>query len=118
MFDFCFRGTGKKGKVAFRKAFGQLKDLRSFLHGKPLLALTATADGKLRKELCRNLSMKNVNEVVISPNRDNIRFTFKQADKNLACFDWIVSMLKEEKEKSPLFHTVSDILLILETLLM
>jgi len=76
-----FRGKGKKGKAAFRQAFGQVKDLRSFLGNKPLLALTATADSQMRKRLSSYLALKNAKEVVISPNNENIRYTVLEADK-------------------------------------
>lgn len=38
------RGTGKKGKAAFRQAFGQVKDF---------LDLTAAADKDMRQRLCK-----------------------------------------------------------------
>ena len=49
---FCQRGLGKKGKAAFREAFGRVAELRSCLEsGTPLLALTATANKEMRKIL-------------------------------------------------------------------
>ena len=116
-----FRGTGKKGKAAFRQAFGQVKDLGSLLGKKPALALTATADKAMRQRLCKLLGFHKHVEVLISPNKENIRFTLLEADKNLDCFNWIVELLRMKKKDSPFSiifcHTVSDIALVLSTLL-
>lgn len=115
------RGIGNKGKAAFRKAFGQVKDLRSFLGKKPVLALTATADKAMRQRLCKLLGFKGHKEVVISPNKENIRFTVVEADKSLDCLNWLVALLKTKGEESPFCiifcHTVSDIVLVLSVLL-
>ena len=114
-----FRGTGKKGKAAFRQAFGHIKDLRSFLGNKPVLGLTATADKSMRRQLCKHLNLKGHKEILISPNRQNIRFTVANADKNLSCFDWLITILKSQKEDAPFTiifcHTVSDIVLVLSS---
>lgn len=90
-------GTGKKGKAAFRQAFGQVKDLRSFLGRKPVLALTATADKDMRKRLCKLLGFKDHKKVLISPNKENIRFTVTEADKRFSCLDWLVALLKSKR---------------------
>jgi len=114
---FYFRGTGKKGKAAFRQAFGQVRDLRSLLGKKPVLALTATADKSMRNRLCKLLGFQHHVEVLISPNRENIRFSVVEADTNLNCLNWMVELLRTKKEESPFIiifcHTVSDIVLIL-----
>lgn len=119
---FFDRGKAKKGKAAFRAAFGQVKDLRSFLGKKPLLAITATADCDMRKRLCSYLALKNPKQVVISPNNDNIRYTVLAADKQLGCFNWLVELMKKEKLNTPhtiiFCHTVSDIVTIFSMLLM
>ncbi len=117
-----FRGRGKKGKAAFRQAFGKVKDLRSFVGNTAMLALTATADKSMRKRLCKLLGFRDHREIVISPNRDNIRFTVLECDKTLNCFDWLVDILKKERVNAPqtivFCHTVNDIVLVLSTLLM
>ena len=87
-----------------------------------MLALTATADKDMRKRLCKLLGFKDHKEVLISPNKENIRFTVTEADKRLSCLDWLVALLKSKREDSPFAiifcHTVSDIVLGLSTLLM
>ena len=55
--------------------------------------------------------------IVVSPNRDNIRFTVLKADKDLHCFEWVISMIKEKKSETPytiiFCKTVNDIVLVL-----
>lgn len=86
-----------------------------------MLGLTATADKYMRQKLCKLLNLKGHKEILISPNRQNIRFTVANADKNLSCFDWLVSILKSLKGDAPytitICHTVSDIVLVLSSLM-
>jgi ATP-dependent DNA helicase RecQ len=86
-----------------------------------VLGLTATADKYVRQKLCKLLNLKGHKEIIISPNRQNIRFTVANADKNLSCFDWLVSVLKSLKGDAPytiiFCHTVSDIVLVLSSLM-
>ena len=90
---FCQRGFGKKGKAAFREAFGRVAELRSCLEsGTPLLALTATANKEMRNRLIKCLGMKSGDIIIVSPNKDNIRFTVLQADKQFLCFNWLLSL--------------------------
>ena len=116
---FFLRGIGKKGKAAFREAFGRVSELRSCLKsGTPVLGLTATANKKMRERLIKYLGMKStLDPVIVSPNKDNIRFTVLQADKQLQCFDWLLSLLKEKKGDTPFTiifcKTVNDIVSLL-----
>ena len=76
----------------------------------------------MRQRLCKLLGFRDYKVVLISPNKENIRFTVAEADRNLYCLDWLVSLLKSKREQSPFCiifcHTVSDIVLVLSTLLM
>lgn len=118
------RGTSKKGQVAFREAFGRVSELRSFLPtGTPVLDLTATASKEMRTRLAKFIGIsRNHFEVVVSPNKDNIRFTVVQASKSLDCFKWLVEMIKTDKEHTPytiiFCQVVNDIVSILSYLLM
>jgi hypothetical protein len=118
------RGTSKKGQAAFREAFGRVAELRSFLRGgTPILALTATASKEMRKRLAKFIGIsRNCFEVVVSPNKDNIRFTVVQTSDSLDCFGWLVEMLKRDKERTPLTiifcQVVNDIVTILSYLLL
>ncbi|XP_068671112.1 ATP-dependent DNA helicase RecQ-like [Montipora foliosa] len=114
-------GIGKKGKKAFREAFGRLNEMRSFLGEVPVLCITATADIGMRRRLINYLSMPNPHKVILSPNKDNIRFSVNRADKELNCLNWIVKMLEKEREHCPygiiFCQTVNDIALVLSYLL-
>lgn len=93
-------GNRKERKAAFREAFGRVLELRSLMkNGTPsVLGLTATANKDMRDRLIKYLGMKsNLKPIVVSPNKDNIRFTVLKADKSMHCFDWLVEVLKEKK---------------------
>ena len=87
-----------------------------------MLALSATADKSMRQRLCKLLGFKGHKELVISPNKENIRFSVMECDKTFNCFNWLVDMLKEKKADAPhtiiFCHTVNDIVLVLSTLFM
>ena len=91
---------------------------------KPVLALTATADKSLRQRLCNLLGFKGhtCKQLIISPNKEKLRFSVIEGDKSLSCFDWLVDLIKEKKVQTP--HTIifcqkiSDIVMVFSTLLM
>ncbi|XP_068720435.1 ATP-dependent DNA helicase RecQ-like [Montipora capricornis] len=112
-------GSGKKGKAAFREAFGRVSELRSCLKsGTPVLGLTATANKELRDRLIKCLGIRSpLGPIIVSPNKDNIRFTVAQADKKLYCFNWLLQLLREKKGDAPFTiifcKTVNDIVSLL-----
>ena len=78
---FCQRGLGKKGKAAFREAFGQVAELRSCLEsGTPLLALTATAHKEMRNRLIKCLGMKSGVSLLSAPTRITDLLSCKQTN--------------------------------------
>ena len=95
--------------------------MRSFLGEVPVLCITATADRGMRRRLINYLSMRNPHKVILSPNKDNIRFSVNRADKELNCLNWIGKMLEKEREHCPygiiFCQTVNDIALVLSYLL-
>ena len=112
------RGLGKKGKAAFREAFGRVSELRSCLEtDMPLLGLTATANKEMQERLTKCLGLKRSDLITVSPNKDNIRFSVLQADKQFRCFNWLLSLLRIEKESTPFTiifcKTVNDIVSLL-----
>ena len=69
------------------------------------------------------LGMKKTSSpIVVSPNKDNIRFSVHQADSDLSCLNWLVSMIEKQKDLTPytiiFCQTVNDIVCILSFLLM
>ncbi|KAI8514619.1 hypothetical protein Bbelb_072100 [Branchiostoma belcheri] len=102
-------GMAKKGVKAFRQCFGRIAGLRSLCRcGTPLLALTASADAKARKDIVHLLKLKkDATYVEASPNKPNIRLscvTVKAED--FSCFDWIVRGLREKA----MLHPKKDLL--------
>ena len=75
--------------------------MRSFLGKVPVLYITATADRGMRTRLANYLALSNPYTVILSPNKDHIRFSVTQADKELCCSNWVVTMLRKEKKDSP-----------------
>lgn len=57
----------------FRGAYGQIGNLRGFVHC-PVLCLTATAGIKTRREIMKSLHMRNVKVVKLSPDKPNCKF--------------------------------------------
>ncbi len=59
--------------------------------------------------------------IVVSPNKNNIRFTIVKADKHLNSLNWLVEMIKDKKEQTPFTlifcHVVNDIVFIMSFLL-
>jgi len=98
--------------------------MRSFLGKVPVLCITATADRGMRTRLANYLALCNPYKVILSPNKDNIdniRFSVTQADKELCCLNWVVTMLRKERKDCPyaiiFCQMVNDIALILSYLL-
>ena len=62
----------KKQQNPFREAFGRIKDMRSFLPGIPLLALTASVQVNERSKLIKACGIIQPVIVDVSPNKENI----------------------------------------------
>ena len=121
-FLLSFRGTGNKCRGAFREAFGRVGELRSYIpEGTPVLGLTATASKRMRQKLVKFLGMQKGETITVSPNKNNIRFTVLKASPTLDCFDWLVTLILNEKERTPFTiifcQTVNDIVTVLSYLL-
>jgi ATP-dependent DNA helicase RecQ len=118
------RGTSRKGQAAFREAFSRVSELRFFLpRGTPALALTATADEDMRKRLAKFIGFPRDHfRIIVSPNKNNIRFTIIKADKHLNCLNWLVEIIRDKKEHTPFTlmfcQVVNDIVFIMSCLLM
>ena len=88
----------------------------------PVLALTATANKEMHNRLAKYLGMKRIEHIVISPNKNNLRFTVLRADKQLHCFDWLIHLMLERKGETPFTiifcRTVNDIVSLLTHFLM
>jgi superfamily II DNA helicase RecQ len=97
---FLFRGQNdkKEKRLAFRECFGRLGELRSILPGAPVLALTATAAKKIKKNVIESLSLKKYMVLIdVNPNRPNIYLSVRKISNDLnSSFQWLVEKLKKE----------------------
>lgn len=67
-------------RLAFRMWYSRLNELRSITDGVPFMALTATATTVTKRKIFSLLEMKNPNEVVTSPDRNNISFVVQKME--------------------------------------
>jgi superfamily II DNA helicase RecQ len=76
----------------------------------------------MRKRLVKFIGFKDYCKVIVSPNKNNIRFNIIKADSTLKCLNWLVEMMKEKNEQMPFTlifcQVVNDIVFILSYLLM
>ncbi|KAK0155237.1 Werner syndrome ATP-dependent helicase [Merluccius polli] len=86
-------GKAAKGRKAFRESFARLGELRAIVKpGTPVLALTASADLLSRNIVSKQLHFQNPNNIIVSPNRPNIRLAVRRlTTDSLDCFDWLVN---------------------------
>ncbi|XP_051804193.1 probable ATP-dependent DNA helicase RecS isoform X1 [Acanthochromis polyacanthus] len=92
-------GNAGRGQKAFRESFARLGELRAIVKpGTPVLALTASADLHSRDIVRRRLHFQNAVNIIVSPNRPNIRLAVRRlVTDSLDCFDWLVKNLKERR---------------------
>ncbi|XP_078353782.1 ATP-dependent DNA helicase RecQ-like [Oculina patagonica] len=115
---------GKK-KDPFRGAFSKVKDLRFFITGTPMLALTASVRLKDRASLWKACGMVRPLVVDVSPNKDNIFLGFETIEEEKEALNrlkWIATMVAEEGERMPqtiiFCKTFNDIAKVISFLLM
>ena len=99
-----FRGErGSSKKNPFRKWCGAVGEIRSLLpQGVPMLALTATASAGTRKKIIEMLSLHKSVQIVVSPNRDNIKLYLQKVTNEISDnFMWLVHELEQKQIKCP-----------------
>ena len=109
-------------KNAFRKAYGELSSLRSFLKpGTPMLALTATVEQRNREALTKLLGMNSLEIIDVSINNENIRFSVQAVKKGLGCLNWLVEEISVNQDATPksiiFCRSINDVSLVLSYLL-
>lgn len=97
------KGNAKEKKAAFRQSFFRLGEVRSLLPaGCPVLALTATATAEVRKDTIEGLGLKpDTHQITVSPDRANIYLYKTKVNKTLDCFQWLVDILRDERNTTP-----------------
>ena len=95
------RGNGKKDP--FRKWCGAVGEIRSLLpQGLPMLALTAIASAGTRNKVIEMLSLNKSVQIVVSPNRDNIKLYLEKVKNDISDnFMWLVNELEQKQLDCP-----------------
>ncbi|MCH7568395.1 MAG: RecQ family ATP-dependent DNA helicase [Nanoarchaeota archaeon] len=88
----------------FRKDYRNLKFLKTFFPNVPIIALTATATLKVRKDILKQLSLINPQIFISSFNRENLNLIIMQK-KNT--FNKILSLIKKHKNESVIIYCFS-----------
>ncbi|CAH3132029.1 unnamed protein product, partial [Porites lobata] len=116
----------KKQQNPFREAFGRIKDMRSFLLGIPLLALTASVQVNERSKLIKACGIIQPVIVDVSPNKENITYNFMAVLKEketVSHLRWITEMViknngKDTPQTIVFCNTFNDISAVLRYLLL
>ena len=99
-----FRGESTDNKKdPFRKWCGRVGEIRSLRpQGVPLLALTATATAATRKRIMQRLSFRQGIEIIISPNRKNVKLVIRKVTSDIVCnFSWLVEEVSMKGVECP-----------------
>ncbi|MFY9476814.1 MAG: RecQ family ATP-dependent DNA helicase, partial [Aquabacterium sp.] len=88
----------------FRPEYRRLAELRDILPGVPILALTATATGRVREDILRQLRLKNPAVYVASFNRPNL--TYRVLPKNKA-YEQVYEYLQSHPQESGIIYCQS-----------
>lgn len=80
-----------------------------------MLALTATADTTTQEVICKTLVMKNPKRILVTPHRENLRFSVCKYSKQdiHQGLDWLVDLTKEYGKETPktiiFCNTISEV---------
>ncbi|HZH34291.1 MAG TPA: DNA helicase RecQ [Pyrinomonadaceae bacterium] len=88
----------------FRPEYMQLAKLKNHFPGVPLIALTATADKLVRKDIIERLNVRNAEQFVSSFNRPNI---FYRVEQKRNSFARLVEYLETRREESGIVYCLS-----------
>lgn len=88
----------------FRPEYIQLGKLKRYFPEIPVIALTATADKLVRKDIIERLNFKDYELFISSFNRPNIYYEVKQKRKS---YDQLLDFLAERKDESGIIYCLS-----------
>ena len=88
----------------FRPDYLALGVARAQLGEPRTLALTATADATVRRDILARLGISGANEVVTSFDRPNLRFAAQQMDAPADRLDWLVRYARERDGQSGIVY--------------
>jgi len=85
----------------FRSDYMNLGSLRDLLPETPIMALTATADERVREDIIRNLKLSDALELVSSFDRANIRYEIRPKDNSIK---QLLDFIKEHKGETGIVY--------------
>ncbi len=85
----------------FRPDYKRLKSLKGLTRGAPLIALTATATNKVKKDIVKQLELDKINIFQSSFNRDNLEIEVREKKNSLA---QILALLEKNKDESTIIY--------------
>jgi len=88
----CISGWGHD----FRPEYVQLRKLRDYFPGVPMIALTATADNPTRADIIHHLKLDRAKKHIASFNRPNIRYTVLEKNNPKTQLQKIISQKNNE----------------------
>ena len=88
----------------FRPEYRKLKKVINTIGRKPIIALTATATEKIRKDIAQNLGVENNNLFISSFNRPNLYYEIRKSENTEK---ELVKFIKEHCEKAGIIYCLS-----------
>ena len=88
----------------FRPEYRRLAELRELYPGVPMIAMTATATARVRKEIVHNLHLRTPREFVAGFNRPNLTYTVIEKHKPN---DQVLRYIRERGEESGIIYCAS-----------
>ena len=88
----------------FRPDYRNLKNLKKIFPNIPIVALTATATKKVKKDILEQLNLENPNIFVSSFNRENLNLIVKRKKNS---FEKILKLIKEHENEPIIIYSFS-----------
>ena len=89
----CWRGEEQLGKEPFREWYGRVGELRSLVPAARFLLMTATASCSVRQTIWNKFGSLDVQEIVESPDRVNIKLHMQKFSSCLSNAELLQSLI-------------------------
>eukprot|EP00937_MAST-01D_sp_MAST-1D-sp2_P003537 g3537.t1 len=91
----------------FRPDYLKLGQLRRTLPNVPIMALTATANAKVKEDIMRQLHMRQPHQTQLSFNRPNLHYHIHPKHGRAACLEQIAEMIRKYRNQSGIVYCYS-----------